>query len=158
MYEDLILLTQLVIWMVLSFCVIILHNGMPTTKFKEDWSNECILSQQRYEHRIHILQAACGKKTDVHFVLTSVSPLPLYFSGCRVSTRTWSGCGLCRLWPAHSSSSSCLGWSWGYCVGTSSSWCRCEPNRWWRPHSAYSCCLHGAFWDSGAPSRLWCWD
>ena len=36
MYEDLILLTQLVIWMVLSFCVIILHNGMPTTKFKED--------------------------------------------------------------------------------------------------------------------------
>jgi len=75
MYEDLVLLTQLIMWMALSLCVI-LHSGMPTTKFKEDCSNECILSQQRYEYRILILQAACGEKIDVHFVLTSVSPPP----------------------------------------------------------------------------------
>lgn len=92
-----ILSTQLVMWMVLNFCVIILHNGMPMAKLKGDCSNECILSQQRYEYRIYILQAACGEKIEVHFVLTSVSPPPLHFSGGRIATRTWSGCGLCGL-------------------------------------------------------------
>lgn len=79
MYKELILSTQLVMWMVLNLCVIILHNGMPMTKLKEDCSNECILSQQRYEYRIHILQAACGEKVEVRFVLTSVSPPPPAF-------------------------------------------------------------------------------
>lgn len=97
MYKDLILSTQLVMWTILNLSVIILHNGMPMTKLKEVCSNECILSQQRYEYRIHILQAACGEKIEVHFVLTSVSSPPLYFSGCRISTRTWSSCGLCGL-------------------------------------------------------------
>ena len=34
MYKDLILSTQLVMWAVLNLRVIILHNGMPTTKLK----------------------------------------------------------------------------------------------------------------------------
>jgi hypothetical protein len=93
MYKDLILSTQLVMWMLLNLCVILLDNGMPTTKLKEDCSNECIVLQQRYEYRIHILQAACGEKIEVCFVLTSVN----HFSGGRISTRTWSGCGLCGL-------------------------------------------------------------
>ena len=76
MYRVLILSTQLVMWTVLNLCVIILHNEMPTTKLKEDCSNVCILLQQRYEYRIHILQAACGEKTEVHCVLTSVSVSP----------------------------------------------------------------------------------